>query len=546
MKEKIQKVKAFVLAHKIISGIVVLLVVFGGYFLLKGSNTEPPRYVTAKAEIGTIISSVSGSGQVEAESLVDLKARTTDTIIYVGAKPGEFVRRGKTLIALNSKDAQKSVRDAETNLEIAKLELEQFIAPPETVEVLEIKKAIADAELSKKEAEEDVQDAYRDLLNSSTLATANDTNTAQTAPTITGTYVKDKEVLITISVYQTGDGAYFNLNSVPNGIVSGGGRVSTTAYEPIGDSGLYIKFASAIVPQPSWEIKLPNKTVTAYETNLASYKTALADQKKTNDSADLIIVQKNQALADLYQPDELTLKSKQLSVRKAEDALTSAKADLSDYYVSAPFDGVIASMDAKVGDSASGVLGTIVTNQKVATLSMNEVDVSKINLGQKANISFDAIEELSVIGTVAQIDTVGTVTQGVVSYNVKVAFDTDDERIKPGMSVTASVIIDSKIDVLMVPTSAVKSQNGASYVQMFDTPLAPPLVGEIGTQSDVLPKQVPVEIGITDDSNTEIISGLKSGDQVVSKVINASKTTTTQTPSLFGSGGGVRTGGLGR
>ncbi len=544
MKEKIQKIKAFVLAHKIISGIVIFLVVLGGYFLLKSGNTEPPRYVTAKVEVGTIISSVSGSGQVEAESLVELKARTTDTIVYVGAKPGDFVKKGKTLISLNSKDAQKSVRDAETNLEIAKLELEQFIAPPETVDVLEIKKAITDAELSKKEAEEDVRDAYRDLLNSSIVAVATDGSTS-TAPTITGTYIKDTEAVITISVYQTGAGAYFNVNSLPSGVVSGSGRVSTSVYEPVGDSGLYVKFASTTVPQPAWEIRLPNKTVVAYETNLVSYQTALSEQKKTNDSADLTILQKNQALADLYQPDELTLKSKQLGVRKAEDALANAKADLSDYYVSAPFDGVIASMDAKVGDSASGVLGTIVTNQKVATLSMNEVDVSKINLGQKATVTFDAIEDLSVTGTVAQIDTVGTVNQGVVSYNVKVAFDTDDERIKPGMSVTASIIIESKVDVLMVPTSSVKSQNGVSYVQMFETPLPPPLAGEVGTISNTPPKQVPVEIGITDDLNTEIISGLKSGDQVVSKVITASTTTTTQAPSLFG-GGGVRTGGLGR
>lgn len=545
MKEKIQKLKALVLAHKIVSGIVAVLLIAGGYFLFKGSADDVTRYVTASVQKGTIISSISGSGQVEAESLVELKARTTDTVVYVGAKPGDFVKRGRTLVSLNSKDAQKSVRDAETNLEIAKLELEQFLEPPESVEVLEIKKAIDDAELSKKEAEQDVKDAYRALLNSSTVAVASDGSTG-TAPTITGTYTKDVEAVINISVYQTGSGAYFNVSSIPSGMVSGNGQVSTTVYEPIGDSGLYIKFTSTAVPQPSWEIKLPNKSVTVYETNLTEYQTALNDQKKTNNTADLTILQKNQALADLYQPDELTLKSKQLSVRKAEDALANAKADLSDYYVFAPFDGVIASMDAKVGDSATGVLGTIVTNQKVATLSMNEVDVSKINLGQKATVTFDAIEDLSITGTVVEIDTLGTVSQGVVSYNVKVSFDTEDDRIKPSMSVSASIITDSKVDVLMVPASAVKNQDGMTYVQMFDTPLPSSLAGETGTVSLVTPKQVPVEIGITDDLNTEIISGIKEGDQVVSKTITtAVKATTTTAPSLFG-GGGVRTGGLGR
>jgi multidrug efflux pump subunit AcrA (membrane-fusion protein) len=167
---------------------------------------------------------------------------------------------------------------------------------------------------------------------------------------------------------------------------------------------------------------------------------------------------------------------------------------------------------------------------------MNEVDVSKIKLGQKATITFDAIENLSMTGTVVEIDTLGTVSQGVVSYNVKIAFDTKDDQVKPGMSISASIITDSKIDVLMVPSSAIKTNDTTKYIQMFTTPLSLPFAGSQGTPSKETPTQIQVEIGISDDTNTEIISGIKEGDQIVSRTITNSTKTTTSSSLLGGTG----------
>jgi len=545
MKNLFTKIKLFVVLHKVWTSVIVLVLVFGSWQMYKKvTNTDSVvRYVTATVTKGTIVSSVSASGQVESTNQVDLKAGASGRITYVGVKPGDHVRRGKTLFAVDAKDAEKSVRNAENSLEIAKLELEKLQRPPQTVDVLAIEQAIRDAEQSRLDAEKNVKEGYRDLLNTSTVATSSVAGTSVTAPTITGTYTKDQESVIHINVYQTGSGATFNVYSTPAGVVNANGSVSTTLAVPIGDSGLYIKFA-ATNSQPDWEIHLPNKTVAAYQTNYQAYQDALTDQKKANDAADLTILQKKEELSDLYKPDEFELRSKELAVKQAEDNLQGAKDDLRDYYVYAPFDGVVASVDARVGETAATTLGSMITNQKLATLSLNEVDVSKINLGQKATITFDAVEELSVTGTVVQIDTLGTVTQGVVSYVVKVAFDTDESKIKPGMSVSANIIIDSKVDVLNVPSSAVKNKNGEVYVEVFDVPLVPPTDGVVGSISVTLPRQVPVIVGISDDISTEIISGIKEGDQIISRTITTKTTpTTTSAPSLFGgatAGGGTR------
>jgi multidrug efflux pump subunit AcrA (membrane-fusion protein) len=179
---------------------------------------------------------------------------------------------------------------------------------------------------------------------------------------------------------------------------------------------------------------------------------------------------------------------------------------------------------------------------------MNEVDVAKIKLGQKATIAFDAIEDLTMTGTVAEIDTIGAVSQGVVSYNIKITFDTEEALIKPGMSVSASIITDSKTDVLIIPSSAIKTQGTAKYVQMFSIPLVASAISSQGTPSTEMPNQINVEIGISDDTSTEIISGLKEGDQIISRIITTSTTTTTQASSLLGGGStrGLTGGGIPR
>jgi len=121
----------------------------------------------------------------------------------------------------------------------------------------------------------------------------------------------------------------------------------------------------------------------------------------------------------------------------------------------------------------------------------------------------------------------------------------EDERIKSEMSVSAIIITNMKQNVLVVPNSAIKSlpsrqagQTGTSYVESFDFPLAPPTDGFIGSTSTIAPNKIPVEIGLTNDSKSEIISGIKEGDEIVIRTILPTTKTTAAAPSLFGNTGG--------
>jgi HlyD family secretion protein len=196
-------------------------------------------------------------------------------------------------------------------------------------------------------------------------------------------------------------------------------------------------------------------------------------------------------------------------------------------------------MDAKKGDSASSgsVVATIVPKQRVAEISLNEIDIAKVDIGKKAILTFDAIDGLSIAGEVVEVDIIGTVTQGVVVYGVKTAFSSQDNRVKPGMSVSASIVTDVRQDVLAVPASAVKVSGNSSYVEVFASSSVPVADGQ-SFASAVLPSKQTIETGLSDDTNTEIISGLNEGDRVVVRTVAGTASSASQTTAASGLFGG--------
>jgi RND family efflux transporter MFP subunit len=257
------------------------------------------------------------------------------------------------------------------------------------------------------------------------------------------------------------------------------------------------------------------------------------------------IIEKQQSLDQTNAgTDTLDLQSAELTVTKAQNALLDAQNTLADYAIRAPFAGTIAKVDVKRGDQASSGTSavTIITKDQIAELSLNEVDAAKVKVGQKATLTFDAIEDLSIAGTVASVDTLGTVTQGVVSYAVKIDFNTQDARVKPGMTVNANIIVQTAQDVLSVPSSAIKNQNGQSYVQVFRPPLPESTDNTTGVLTPRVPENVSVVTGISDDTSVQIVTGLQLGEQIVVRSVSG---TASAVPSRATAGGNTRNAGFG-
>lgn len=546
-KGTLTNVISFAKAHKVGTAILVAVflgVAWWGYSSLSASDGQT-RYVVAAAELGTIVVSVSASGQVSASNQVEVSSEVSGKVTSVPVKAGQKVGAG-TLIA------QLDPGDARFDLETAQLEYDELI----NVDSSDLR----DAENAVTNATDDLEDAYTSARASLTSASTDMSDvlaglddllsgSGYLNPNQQGRSNTEKDYV------ERAEESYYDADTLLKALIKKYRTVSsqtprdeieamvTESYDvaiAVAQAAKYGQDAvvyardrenneSAAADDAYTSVTELVSTANSVVSSLSSAKNSITTSKRDLENA------KND-LSDLKDgPDALDLRSAQLNVRQKQEALA-------DYSIRAPFAGTIASLDVKVGNTVSNntAIATLITDQKLAEVSLNEVDAAKVQVGNKVTLTFDAIEDLTLTGQVAEVATLGEVEQGVVSYTVKIGFDSQDERIKSGMTVNATIQTDTKTDVLVVPASAIKTQNGTTYVQMFDPPLED-TVGNQGAVSDMSPQSIPVEIGLSDDTNTEIISGLEEGQQVVVRTVVASATTaaTQSAPSLLG-GGGMR------
>ncbi len=545
--------------------LLVIVLCYWGYSSFFGSTAET-KYVLAAVEKGNLIVSVSGSGQVSVSNQVDIKSKTSGDVVYVGVKNGQEVKAGALLVQIDTRDAQKTVRDAEISFEQAKLDLEKMKGLTTSEGSIRGVKEKAEASLEK--AYEDgfntvanafleypaVMSGFQDILYSgnpglggnsvwnidyyASAATKYDEGTANVDKA--SQYKADA-----IDKYAIARKSYDqNFNNYKNASRSSDKSVIedliNETYETTKDMAEAVKSTNNLIQYykdklAGHSLSVPPITDT-HLSNLSSYTSKTNSYLLSLLSIKTTILTSKETLVET----DFDIADQQIKVNQAENTLIEAKEKLSDCYIRAPFDGVVAKISVKKGDSANSgtAIATFITKQKIAEISLNEVDAAKVKVGQKVTLTFDAIEGLSIAGQVAEIDTLGTVSQGVVTYGVKITFDTQDERVKSGMSVTASIITEMKLDVLMAPNGAIKSQNNTYYVEMFDQQSS--LSQGQSITSSVAPRQQPIEIGISNDTMTEIISGLKEGDQVVSQEVSATASTKTTSSSIrmpgFGEG----------
>lgn len=576
------KIKVFVLAHKVWSIIIFAGILFIGYWGYGKftSTSGTVGYVLGTVEKTTIISSVSASGQVSTVNQIDIKPKASGDVTWVGVKAGDVVRAGQALASIDSISAKQAIADAEASLAEAKLQY---------------KKDSAQAPIDYEKSVEALDDAKKSL----------DTTYNDTYNTVSNAYL-DLPGVVTgmqniLYGYTLGGQGQWNIDVLKNtgsndsnstirtfaDIAERDYKIARTKYDQaVLDFKVLTRYSSttdlekllnssvdtttAIAQALQSELNLLDATVddattrnitvsaaiTTMRTNARSYLStvntnlsALLNQQKSLDATKKTI-RDNERAIEIYKignesgNNPISLQSSAQSIANQERNLQEQKNNLSYYTITAPFAGTIASVNLKKFDtvSAGSAVATLITNQKVAQLSLNEVDATKINLGDKATLTFDAIENFTLTGEVVEIDAVGTVSQGVVSYKVKIGFGSQDERIKSGMTTNASIQTDVRQDVLAIPSSSVKTQNGVSYVQVFNPELTT-TGGNSGVVSATPPEQVEVKVGISDDTKVEVLEGLKEGQQIVTRTISGTATTNT-TASPNNGGGGLRVPGV--
>lgn len=555
---------SFIKIHKVISAIIAIVIIAVGYYGYKDvfAKTTTTTYVLGQVTRGTITTTVTGTGQVSPSDEVDINPKASGEVTQVDVKVGDSVKAGQVIAQIDDTTAEKTLRDAQASLTGAEITYQKALQQSQSslttdqASVTSSQNALSDAYLNAYNA---MASAYIDMppitdgLNdiyytSSHSPYFSDPQAEIYAGEQAVTYKYQAGVIFDKAKtdFTTNFAAYkaISLNSSSTALVTTLQQTYTNALEfQNALQGTYnaIDYINLrILTNKPTQIASDENELDTYLSKINSDVSALSSAITSIDNAQQSLTDATTSLANdtatLNGSDSLDVQSAKLTLTQAQNAVTDAQVQDSYYTVTAPFDGVIAKVDVQVGDTTSGAVATEISPQQVAQLTLNEVDAEKVKIGQKATLTFDAVPDLTLTGTVIEVDTLGTVSQGVVSYGVQIQLDTQNSEVKSGMSVSAAIITDYKVDTLIVPSSAVKTQGSVSYVQ-------------VSSSTTAAPQSVQVQTGISDDTNTEILSGLTEGQSIVVRTVSSANTTSapaarSATSILGGGGGGAARGGF--
>lgn len=605
--KKLGAILQYARAHKIISIIVIVVLLGGGYYWYSVATVAPTvtKYVVEDATTGTIVSSVSATGQVQAGTTINVTPKVSENVTSIPVTVGEHVYAGQLLVQLDPTNEQRALQQAQLSLEQAQLSAQETDQVATTT-LLQQQDAVTTGEQSVVNASttlvQDYQSGFDSLgpmfVNLQTVMTGlqsfmngTDISKTQSDPdALVGllpnylqagalpyeTALKD-QYAAAVTAYQQSLTDYHaaNVNSNTQTLNS----LFTETYNTTQAINATVKagkdlfsYVSENYPaQPNGSQALPTSAATL-QNNFSAYTSTMSSVVSgaqgtisgiTSDKNSIInsqnsLTQASETLAEtLAGPTATTLLGQQISAQTAQDNLTTAQQNLAYTSVTAPISGIVSVISATVGETAGSNAVTIVGDGQVAQVTLNEIDAAKVSLGDPATLTFDALPDLSLAGTVVQIDPVGTVSQGVVSYDVQIGFsqpaDTSStNQVKSGMSVTANIVTQVDQNVIAVPNAAVTTSGSTSYILEPSTPISAADLASSANGGIVLAatKQVPVTVGLANDTMTEIASGVNVGDQIIVQTIKsttATKTTTTGSTSALQllSGTGARTGGSG-
>jgi HlyD family secretion protein len=191
-------------------------------------------------------------------------------------------------------------------------------------------------------------------------------------------------------------------------------------------------------------------------------------------------------------------------VAAAQARIAAAQATLSSSWIQTPVDGAVTLVETMPGDQvAVGAPAFRLDNLSaiLVDLSVSEVDINQVTVGQPVSMTFDAVRGKEYTGAVVQVDRVGTLNQGAVEFIVTVELSDADADVRPGMTAAVNVVVDRLQDVLLVPNRAVRFQDGKTVVYVL-------------REAEMAP--APITLGASSDVSSQVVGGdLKEGDLIV-------------------------------
>jgi HlyD family secretion protein len=447
--------------RKIIIIAVVVLILAAAVFAYIQYNqaqaAQNTKYQTQVLTSGSLTSIVSATGSVRANQTTLLNWQTSGRISKIWVSEGDNVTKGTELAELDPASLPQSVILAQADLVNARRALDN----------------LKNSESAKAQAALDLANAQDSLDDAQTKRAYKDYQRASNA---TVDEVRANYILAKKS-YEDARDAYDAVAGMADDSIGKAAALSSMA--------TYKKNLDKVTSNLNWLLGKPDTVEVAQaDATLELAKAKLADAER-----------EWERLKDGVDPQDL----------KATQAKVDAiEATLSYTSMTAPIDGTVTSVSAKVGDQVSAGVSSFRMDDYshlLVDVQVPEVDINKVQIGQPATLSFDAVQGKTYNGEVTQVSKVGATVSGVVNYTVTVEITDADASVLTGMTASVNVVVQQLDNVLLAPNRAVKRINGKQYLYILENNQA---------------KQVEIQLGDYSDTNSEITGGeVKAGDLIV-------------------------------
>lgn len=483
---------------------VVVVAAAGAVFLIGGGNKAASRDVTYAETTPTrqdVSNSLSGTGTLNPANTYTVKSLVDGKILTGGFEEGDKVEEGDVLYTIDSSDASTNLEKASIALQQAQRSYDktvdlQYVRAEVDGTVSSLKVAKGDQVTSGQEVAV-IRDSSKMLLNLLfPAADAANFSVGQSADVVLdGTFETLKGTVTAVTGTDELSTGNLLVRTVTIRVNNAGGL--TTAQAATASINGVSSIASATFAYQA------ERTLTALASGTVS--AINVQEGDTVSKGDILIELTGDDLTESIQSASESLRSAEISMQNLQDTM-------SNYTITSPISGTIIEKDAKQGDAlTSGSTLCVIYDLSYLEMVINvdELQIGALSVGQKVQLTADAVTDKTYVGTVTRVSMKGSSSGGTTTYPITIRIDNTD-GLRPGMNANAEIVVAEASNALVVPNAAVirggyvlvskKSPSAANAVEDMDAP-----DGYV---------YVKVETGVSDDSYTEIKSGLQEDDTV--------------------------------
>jgi len=450
------------LKRTIVSGLIVAAAALVAVPLLMQENSvsaQDPQ--TATVERTSLNPTIETTGTIAPEETILLAFGTSGTVSEVLAAVGDEVTEGDVLARLDTTSLENQIARQEQALIVQQASYDNLIAEPTATE-------IAQAEANLASAQSQLQQAQTNLATASNNTTIN-------CASLEDAQLEFDRAQDAYDDY-VNDGYRMDATFIPDPDSEAGERLRNAR------SNFNVAQAQCDETTPITQLEA---AVVAAQANLTQAQAALDDL--------------------MNGPTETQLASAQAQLDQSRLQLEDTRAALEDAVILAPFSGIVSQVNITRGqlvNTNTSALTLVDHSQLHIDVSVDELDIAQIVAGQTAIISPEALDGVAIEGTITRIAPTSTVSDGVVTYDVRVDISNEESLpIRIGMTTDVEIRVGGDGEVLAVPTEAIQREGQNEFVEVLN--------------ADSSTTRVPVTTGQTVNGFTSITGDVVEGTQVV-------------------------------